>query len=209
MLISACIPVGPGRSPYIAVESLRSATLPPDTDLEFSIVHDKQGRGAPWARNQAFAQSRGQLILWSDDDIAWERDAILRLGFTLNRPYPAGAAPAYSYGAWQIVGGPRNGLIQGNRPFDGERLLLANYISTMSLMHRNDFLGFDESLARLQDWDLYARMFLAGHKGVYCGGLIFKTTADVDGGITSAGPESYRLARLKVLAKIEKARAAQ
>lgn len=67
------------------------------------------------------------------------------------------------------------GKTQCNKEFDAERLLQTNYISTMSLIRRVAFPGFDERIQRLQDWDLWLTMLGQGKTGVYCGATVFST----------------------------------
>jgi hypothetical protein len=193
-LISVCIPVGPGREPSVAYDSLikqngRHA-------LEFCFGFDDQGKGANWARNQAWLQAEGQLLLWSDDDINWEPNALNDLKAALNRSPEA----SYSYGAWKIIGGPRDGLVQCDQPWDAKTLIKRSCVSTMSLMKAAHFPMFDEQLGRLQDWDLYLTMWLNRKMfGVNCGTLTF-TTGD-QGGITAQGQESWMRAKQYIMEK--------
>jgi len=59
--------------------------------------------------------------------------------------------------------------------FDAERLKKGNYISTMSLLRRENCIGFDESLKRYQDWDLWKRLLEKGVKGIWVPGRMFNT----------------------------------
>jgi hypothetical protein len=58
--------------------------------------------------------------------------------------------------------------------FDAERLKKMNYIHTSSLMRRAAFPGFDESLKRLQDWDLWLTMGERGQSGVWINKPLFR-----------------------------------
>ena len=49
--------------------------------------------------------------------------------------------------------------------FDVKRLMSGNFISTMSLIRRDNFENFDESLKRFQDWDLWIRLAKKGITG--------------------------------------------
>jgi hypothetical protein len=92
------------------------------------------------------------------------------------------------------------GRVQCDREFDAAALRRQNYISTMSVIRRDAFPGFDESLRRLQDYDLWLTMLAAGHVGVYCGAEVFSTL--VRNGITYAPDaqpyeEALRIVRRK------------
>ena len=45
----------------------------------------------------------------------------------------------------------------------------------MSLIRRKAFPQFDESLKRLQDWDLWLTMMREGSSGVWCDEVLFET----------------------------------
>jgi hypothetical protein len=63
----------------------------------------------------------------------------------------------------------------GHRDFDADSLCRGNYISTMSLIRTEKFPGFDESLKRFQDWDLWLTMLKEGDTGEFTGKCSFKT----------------------------------
>lgn len=63
----------------------------------------------------------------------------------------------------------------GHRTFDSDSLRRSNYISTMSLIRTEKFPGFDESLQRFQDWDLWLTMLHNGDTGEFTGECCFKT----------------------------------
>jgi hypothetical protein len=64
-----------------------------------------------------------------------------------------------------------------------ERLRRENYISTMSLIRRTAFPGWDESVLRLQDYDLWLTMSMRGYRGAYVPRVLFAALY-VDKGIT-------------------------
>lgn len=131
------------------------------------VIEDKQRRGANWARNEGFKQVKTNYVLFSDDDIFWEEDAIQNLYLTLLKTPKA----SYCYGCYEM-----DDKIYCNQEFDLAKLKKENYISTMSLIKSSDFVGFDENLKRFQDWDLWLNMWINHHRiGVYCGKQIFST----------------------------------
>lgn len=185
-MITVIIPCRESENPYTTLRSLAKQTLQPAVIV---VVYD-EGRGANWARNRGFEVVQTPFILFSDDDINWEPDALASLYRTL-RMHPQAS---YAYG-WYLM----DGLCHSNVVFDADRLRANNYISTMSLIRTKDFPGFDESLQRLQDWDLWLTMLERDKVGVYCGHKIFSTRKRP--GITHGGGISWEDARAIVARK--------
>lgn len=190
--ISVAIPVRKGGNADV---TLRSLERQPELSFEVCIAHD-DGTGASWARNLAAAMCTAPFILFSDDDIEWEPGAFKLLADTLT----ANPDCSYAYGAWQMIGGPRNGLVQCNRSWSGPRLRMGSYISTMVMMRKDHFPGFDPLCKRLVDWEMFLRMYLyQQRKGVYCGSLTFRTRERQ--GITSDGEWTWEQAKSYVVSK--------
>jgi len=167
--ITVVIPVRNGGSPTITLRSLERQTY---RDFSLVISPDPEQRGACWARNRGLERADTPLILFSDDDIVWEPGALQILRQTLLTHPEA----SYSYGSYLIGTRP-----VGNLPFDAWMLKRRNYISTMSLIRRDHMVSWDESVVRLQDWDLWLTMLRAGRVGVYCGQRIFRTVRRENG----------------------------
>ncbi len=160
--ISVVIPVREGGSPETTLRSLGRQAF---RDFNVVVSWDKAAN-ANWARNRGAESATVPYLLFSDDDIQWEPDALERLRDALiAHPDASYSYGAYTIGSWQ----------QCNREFDPGRLRRANFISTMSLIRHDHFPGFDESIERLQDWDLWLTMLEHGNVGVYCGKTIFRT----------------------------------
>lgn len=114
--------------------------------------------GGPVARNRGFRESTGELVLFSDADILWKPEALASLTEALDaHPEAAYAYASFKFG-WKTF---------RLWPFDAERLKRHNYIPTGSLIRRARFPGFDESLKRFQDWDLWLTMLERGDVGVW------------------------------------------
>jgi glycosyltransferase involved in cell wall biosynthesis len=185
-LLSVIIPVRSGGSPRVTLESLARQTKP---DFEVIVSWDERGN-ASWARNRGAELARSPYLLFADDDIQWEPGALwVMLNALIAHP-----EAAYVYGSYEM-----GGRIQCDVPFNAARLRQHNYISTMTLMHRSAFPGFDENIQRLQDWDLWLTMLEQGHVGHYCGQLIFRT--ELKNGITQNGRLGYDDAARIVRAK--------
>jgi hypothetical protein len=72
-------------------------------------------------------------------------------------------------------------------PFDASTLKKMNFIHTTSLIRREHFPGFDESIRRLQDWDLWLTMLEQKHPGVWIPEVLFKAIPH-QGGISTWVP---------------------
>ena len=74
-------------------------------------------------------------------------------------------------------------------PFDRERLKAMPYIHTTSLIRKEHFPGFDESVKRLQDWDLWLTMLESGHAGTWISDPLFRI--ETGGTMSSWIPKSF------------------
>jgi len=141
------------------------------------ILQPDHGHGAAWVRNEGFKQVDTEYVLFSDDDINWRPEAIETLTKTL-RAHPEAAFAYCAYRSnWR---GPELHTISWQH-WDPALLRLQNYISSMSLWRAVDFPGFDETLRRYQDWDIYLTVSEQGKRGVFCGKLLFDTRLRPDG----------------------------
>lgn len=149
------------------------------------IINDYSG-SAPEKRNKGFEKSIEKYILFSDDDIIYPIDFLEKMIHALEKNPNKG----YAYCGYNgIVMNPITHPMHGNfkipsLPFDGYRLKQGNYISTMALIRREYFLGFDEKLKRLQDWDLFLTLLERGVEGICVPGVEFMAFF-LDEGITS------------------------
>ena len=175
-MISVVIPTR-DNNVKITLESLSNQTMKP-TDI--IIVHDKDHKGPNYCRNKGFKAVKTPFVLFSEDDIKWEQNALE----TLFNSLKSNPECSYSYGSYEM-----GGKMYCEQTFNAELLQKKNYISTMSLIRSEDFEGFDENIKRLQDWDLWLDMLLSGKTGIFCGKKIFTTF--VRNGITYNGDTSW------------------
>ncbi len=144
----------------------------------------QENRGGPAARNRGFAASTGERAIFCDADIVLRRDALEKMLQALE----AHPEAAYAYASFKF-GWKKFRLW----PFDAARLKQMNYIHTTSLIRRERFPGFDESLKRFQDWDLWLTMMERGAIGVWIPETLF-TVKPRKGGISEWLPSFvYRL----------------
>jgi glycosyltransferase involved in cell wall biosynthesis len=126
--------------------------------LEVIVVTDMGS--APKQRNIGLENASQPLIIWIDDDVILPQNYLSTLHDAIKN-YDV----AYT-GYMGIVLDPSTEPNHNFRiptiDFDYERLRSSNYISTMSLIRKSMAIKFDERLKRLQDWDLYLRMYKNG-----------------------------------------------
>jgi glycosyltransferase involved in cell wall biosynthesis len=158
-------------------------------------INNQENHGAPYSRNKGFYKSKGEYVLFCDADIILERDALELMIQTLNtHPEAAYAYPSHKHGSklfklW---------------PFDAEKLKIMPYIHSTALIRRKCLpaSGWDESLKRFQDWDLWLTMLEAGHQGIWIDKVLFKI---VGGGHTmSAWMPSFAYKYLPFLPRVKK-----
>lgn len=131
------------------------------------IVNDNPG-GAPKKRNDGFDKSTQPFVFFCDNDILLPKNHLQKLLDALEK----NPDKAYAYsGYYGIVVEKSNHPLKNNYtiptlPFNAERLKQGNYISTMTLIRRDKFPRFDETLKRLQDYDLWLTMLKNGEEGV-------------------------------------------
>jgi glycosyltransferase involved in cell wall biosynthesis len=120
------------------------------------IRQENQGGNA--ARNRGFAASSGNLILFCDADIVLRPEALREMETALDtHPEASIAYGGFRFG-WKSF---------RSYPFDTERLRQMNFIHTTSLVRRDHFPGFDPSIRRFQDWDVWLTMLEQGRTGVF------------------------------------------
>lgn len=184
--VSFIVPLGSKRRDFF--ENVVLPMLEANRPAEI-IVNDNVG-GAPKKRNDGFDLSTQPYVFFCDDDIVLRKDYLENL-FNLLQENPD---KSFAYTGYHgIVLHPQTHPMRGNfkiptLAFNPTHLKRGNYISTMSLMKREAFPRFDESLKRLQDWDMYLSMLKNGHEGIALTGENNMFYAYyLDEGITSLG----------------------
>jgi len=154
----------------------------------------KVNGGAPAARNRGFRESRGEYLFFCDADavlVPWALETMLG---TLESHLEASFA--YSSFLW----GKKLFKVG---PFSEEKLKAGPCIHTMSLIRREAFPkeGWDESIKKLQDWDLYLTMLEKGHKGFWLDKILFQIRP---GGTISSWLPSLAYKLLPFLPEVKK-----
>jgi len=131
------------------------------------IINDDLG-GAPKKRNDGFKKSTQPFVFFCDNDIILPKNHLEKLLDALNKnPNKAYAYSGYVGVVVDATNHPlKNNFMIPTIPFNGNSLKQANYISTMSLIRRDKFPMFDETLKRYQDWDVWLTMLKNGNEGI-------------------------------------------
>jgi glycosyltransferase involved in cell wall biosynthesis len=127
-------------------------------NLDFDVIFLRQDHlGAPRARNKGFDISKGEFVIFWDADLVASEQMLEKMHHVLKiHPEASYVYCDYYYGGKKIKSGK----------FDEFKLKEQNYIMTSSLMRREDFVYFDESLKRFQDWDLWLTMLEKNKIGI-------------------------------------------
>lgn len=183
--ISVIVPLTKSRSDFFnnMVLPMLEANNPNEI-----IVNDNDGF-APEKRNAGFDKSTQPYVFFCDDDIVLPANYLKLLYNKLKLEHKSEHI-GYTYtGYYGVVLHPESHPHRGNfrtpsTEFNGDNLKRSNYISTMSLIKRDVFPRFDESLRRFQDWDMYLTMLENGIEGVLTRDTFFWAYY-LDAGITS------------------------
>ena len=150
------------------------------------IINDNLG-SAPKKRNDGLKKSTQPYVFFCDDDIILPANYLEILYNTLIKQ-PTNIGYVYT-GYHGIVLYPHTHPMGGNfvlqsMPFNVERLMRGNYISPMTLFRKDSLQSYDETMKRLEDWELFVRLAKSGVHGVFVDKLRFHAYY-LDEGITS------------------------
>lgn len=128
-------------------------------------IISQSNQGAAQARNNGFNIASGEYVLFCDADIILENTMLEKMVNILEEN--SNISYVYSSFYW---GKKLFKLFE----FSGEKLKSMPFIHTTSLIRRKDFPGFDPSLKKFQDWDLWITMLFNGHVGRWIPQVLFK-----------------------------------
>lgn len=125
----------------------------------------RHNHGAPFARNEGARLTTSKYLLFLDADAELVPEALALFQKALIQ-HPE-VDIVYSNFFWGSK------LFRGQL-FDLHALQKRNFIHTSSLLRRSAFLGFDESLKKFQDWDLWLTMAERGSRGLWIDQALFR-----------------------------------
>ncbi|MEK7680939.1 MAG: glycosyltransferase family A protein [Patescibacteria group bacterium] len=145
-------------------------------------IINQENQGAAVARNRGFAESKGEYVIFWDADTIARPDMLEKMLNALQKhPEASYAYSRFKFG-WKTI---------KSQPFDAEKLKQVNYIDVTSLIRRVDFLGFDESIKRFQDWDMWLSLLERGKIGVFIPKVLYKKLVGDRKGISSWLPSFF------------------
>lgn len=137
-----------------------------ENEFEIRCLLHKSNRGASVARNTGANKATGEYLYFLDADCELKARALEEyVEALIKNPKVSWAYSNFIWGKDELRG----------QPFDAKLLYSRNFISTMSMIRRDHFPGFDESLKRLQDWDLWLTMIEKKKRGVWIDKVLFAT----------------------------------
>lgn len=131
--------------------------------LKITLIR-QANQGAAAARNRGAEATRAPYIIFCDADSVTHHNLIKNLTGALEKnPQKSYAYCGFKFGIKTFH----------SFPFNAQRLRQMPYIHTTAVIRRQHFPGFDESLKRFQDWDLWLTMLEHGHTGVWVDQVLF------------------------------------
>lgn len=137
-------------------------------DARLRFLRLEHNKGANYARNVGWSQARGRWIAFQDSDDVWHPEKLSAQMRAIKQcPSSLGCFTAFlRTSSDRVTRLPRFKTIELKEPLR-QRILSGNFVSTQTLLVSKSILeqlgGFDESLPRLQDWDLAIRIFQTGN----------------------------------------------
>lgn len=132
-------------------------------------VITQENKGSNPARNRGFLEAKGEFVIFVDADVIMKPQMLEELhSALLAHPEASYAYTGFYFGrkAFAAI------------PFSAEKLKSTNFIHTTSLVRKADFPGFDNTIKRLQDWDVWLTMLSEGKKGVAVSDMLFYVRID-------------------------------
>jgi glycosyltransferase involved in cell wall biosynthesis len=174
--VAVVIPTIPSREGFLASRCLPAVKA--NAPAEIELVQG--GAGPSVKRNAGARRTSSPFIFFCDDDVVLAPTCLSDLTAALYADPKAGFAycdrTEVVHRDGQEVRGPLP-----SEPFSVERLRAGNYISTMSLVRRSAFPGFDTDLRCYEDWDLWLTITERGWTGAHVAKPLFDTHRLGDG----------------------------
>lgn len=157
--------------------------------------------GAPAARNRGLLEAVGEYVIFWDADTVGRSDMLFRMYAALQEnPAASYAYSQFKFG-WKKI---------KSHSFDAALLRKFNYIDATALARRADLPtgGWDETIRRFQDWDLWLTMLADKKTGVFVPECLYTKIVHGRVGISAWLPKHiYKIfSRLKRVREYEMAK---
>lgn len=147
-----------------STDGTREVLLPYENRL---IVIHQENQGVQKSRNRGYEIAQQPYLLFLDADVVMRFDMLEKMYEKLQKHPEA----SYVYSGFRFFWKRFSSF-----PFDPAKLEKMNFIHTSSLMLRDHFPGFDVSLKKFHDWDIWLSMLKEGHIGVFIDEELFRIT---------------------------------
>lgn len=141
-----------------------------------AVVLRQENKGAAAARNRGFKEAKGEYVIFWDADTVAKSDMLEKMVKSLEEHPEASYAYCQFKFGWKTM---------KSHNFDPDLLKKINYIDTTSLIQKNNFIGFDESLNRFQDWDMWLSISEQNKTGVFIPEVLYAKIVHCRKGISS------------------------
>jgi glycosyltransferase involved in cell wall biosynthesis len=156
-----------------SVDPVQRSAFSAQRSIPINLIR-QENKGAPAARNRGFREAKGEYVIFWDADVVAQPEMLEKMLDSLRKhPEASYSYSDYSFG-WKKMPAQK---------FAPAVLKKRNYIMSTSLIRREDYpeSGWDESLKRFQDWDIWLTMLESKKIGVYIPELLFKVIPHKDG----------------------------
>ncbi|MBN2884770.1 glycosyltransferase family 2 protein [Patescibacteria group bacterium] len=168
------------------------------SENNFIFLH-QENKGAPAARNHGWHKSQGDFLFFCDADAILQSNALeLLLDALQQNAESSYVYPSFYWGRKLFKVGS----------FNPNKLKQEPYIHTMALIRSMDFPenGWDESIKKFQDWDLWLTMLEFNKTGIWLDQILFKI---IPGGTISSWLPAFVYKLMPFLPVVKKYQAAK
>ncbi len=196
--VSVIVPLGQSQKRKNFFNNIVYPMIEANNPIEI-IINDDIGT-APVKRNNGFKKSTQPFVFFCDDDCLLPQNYFEKLyECLLKNPKKSYAYTGYYGVVFNPTTQPNHNFTIPSIEFNGALLRQQNYINTTSLIKREDFPFFDESLKRFQDWDLWLTMLSNCKTGVMVKDLMFYSFFNDEGqtNVNNNYADAYNVIRNK------------
>lgn len=148
-----------------ATKELVALLMKEDSRIKYLRLEKPHGKDTK-PKNQGILASVGEYITYLDDDNAWYPSFLAdQLDYIKSSEADVVYCDMLLFDDENPDAAPQQAI---SMPFDAQVLMRKNYIDTSEVLHKRDCVfavgGWDETLPRFVDWNLWVRMTKAGFR---------------------------------------------